>query len=70
MSQEKKFQKKFQNFKKLAKIKFTLREEKIQSNLHWFVFQKTFANLLVQAKKDKFLPKNKNKNKNSLQVVM
>jgi hypothetical protein len=25
---------------------------------------------LVQAKKDKFLPKNKNKNKNSLQVVM
>jgi len=34
MSQEKKFQKKFQNFKKLAKIKFTLREEKIQSNLH------------------------------------
>jgi len=53
-------------FSKSWQKKFTLRKEKIQSNLHWFFFQKTFANLFVQEKNDKFLPKNKNKNKKSL----
>ncbi len=70
ISQEKKIPQKNPEFSKNWKKKFTLRKEKNSVEFALIFFSKTFANLFIQEKNDKFVPKNKNKNKNSLQVVM